>query len=89
MTIYFSCTMKCFNKFSEQDMQTIVKYINSFDEKTQDVCIENLINVEDVKDKRRTSTEPKNQKRTLLSSLFIRMGSGCQFTKWLLSDYMV
>lgn len=58
--------MKCFNKFSEENKIVILEYINSFDEKNaQDIYIQNLIEVEDVKDKRKYSTEPnKPQKHT-------------------------
>lgn len=46
--------MKCSNKFTEEEKEIIVKYIYSFDEKNaQDVNIQNLIDIEDVKDKRK------------------------------------
>lgn len=55
--------MKCSNKFTEKEKEVIVKYINSFDEKNaQDVYIQNLIDVEDIKDKRKRSAEPKKPK---------------------------
>lgn len=54
--------MKCPNTFSEQDKEVIVKYINSFDDKNaQDFYIQNLIEVEDVKNKRKRSDGPKKK----------------------------